>query len=135
MKSIFVLINIIYLNVGRNGTRPLEFMHIKGKTFEEQVIHLHDNVFSPAGLEVIKWSKMPYLCEGNLQRSYFWLTDAVFVLKVKQLQVVPIINHHQLVKSFDLNSELTENENLQCDRLQSTSETCSSFDVVVDMPQ
>jgi len=41
-----------------------------------------DKVLTPSGFEVVTWSRVPYLCEGDLQQSYYWLDDAVFVLKL-----------------------------------------------------
>ncbi|CAH2002595.1 unnamed protein product [Acanthoscelides obtectus] len=61
--------------------KPKEHLPIIGDTFEEQVKNLVENVLVPEGYEVVSWSRVPYLCEGDLQQSYYWLDDAIFVLK------------------------------------------------------
>ncbi|KAI2799723.1 Methyltransferase-like protein 9 [Blomia tropicalis] len=60
---------------------PSQTLEIDGATFEHQVSSFYGNVLQPAGFELIKWTKLPYLCEGNLDLTYFWLIDAVFLLK------------------------------------------------------
>ncbi|XP_017773778.1 PREDICTED: methyltransferase-like protein 9 [Nicrophorus vespilloides] len=60
---------------------PTERLNIRGQTFEDQVVHLVDNVLRPVGFEVISWSRVPYLCEGDLRQSYYWLDESIFVLK------------------------------------------------------
>lgn len=46
-----------------------------------QINHLIENVFGPMGFELIKFSRLPYLCEGNLAQSYYYLIDYVFIFK------------------------------------------------------
>ncbi|XP_057291142.1 protein-L-histidine N-pros-methyltransferase-like [Hydractinia symbiolongicarpus] len=62
-----------------------EVLPICGKTIEEQVVSLHDEVFPQAGLEVVKFTRLPYLCEGDLHRDFFVLNDIVFVLKAAEI--------------------------------------------------
>ncbi|XP_050508925.1 protein-L-histidine N-pros-methyltransferase-like [Diabrotica virgifera virgifera] len=71
-----------YVEAGTNH-KPRELLPISGPNFEDQVKSVIDNVFTPANFEVVSWSRVPYLCEGDLQQSYYWLDDAVFVLKLK----------------------------------------------------
>lgn len=54
---------------------------INGTCFEEQVKSVVDDVLTPAHFEVVSWSRVPYLCEGDLEQSYYWLDDVIFVLK------------------------------------------------------
>ena len=61
--------------------RPSEVLHIQGRSFEEQISSFNRDVFRPAGLEVERLTRLPYLCEGDLEKSYYFLYDAVFVLK------------------------------------------------------
>ena len=61
-----------------------EVLTVSGTTLEEQVISLEENVLSPAGLEIIKWTRLPYLCEGDLDLSFYWLHDVVFILRKRQ---------------------------------------------------
>lgn len=52
-----------------------------GATFEASLGKLVTNVLDPVGLELVRWTQLPYLCEGNLRMEYALLTDAVLVLK------------------------------------------------------
>ncbi|XP_014668697.1 PREDICTED: methyltransferase-like protein 9 [Priapulus caudatus] len=60
---------------------PSEFFHIEGRTFEEQVNSMVRNVFEPAGFVLERFTRVPYLCEGDLHQSIFWLDDALFLLR------------------------------------------------------
>ncbi|XP_019870274.2 protein-L-histidine N-pros-methyltransferase [Aethina tumida] len=71
-----------YVESGAPDFKPQELLPINGSTFEEQVRSAVHEVFAPAGFEVESWSRVPYLCEGDLQQSYYWLDDAIFVLKL-----------------------------------------------------
>ncbi|CCW61682.1 unnamed protein product [Phytomonas sp. EM1] len=53
----------------------------KGASFEASVSKLVENVLQPCGFEVLRWTRVPYLCEGNFELEYAVLNDAVFVLK------------------------------------------------------
>lgn len=64
-------------------TEPEQKLPITGATFEEQVCSAVHNVFEPSGLEVLCWTRLPYLCEGDLSQDYYWLHDAVFVMSAK----------------------------------------------------
>ncbi len=46
-----------------------------------QISYLVNFVFKPIGFELVKFTKLPYLCEGNLSQSYFFMNDYVFVFK------------------------------------------------------
>ncbi|VBB27088.1 unnamed protein product [Acanthocheilonema viteae] len=48
--------------------RPDVKISIKGRTFEEQANSLVADVLEPAGFELLKWSKLPYLSEGDFKR-------------------------------------------------------------------
>ncbi|XP_023012348.1 protein-L-histidine N-pros-methyltransferase [Leptinotarsa decemlineata] len=61
--------------------KPKESLQIKGSSFEKQVESIVKNVLEPANFEIVSWSRVPYLCEGDLQQSYYWLDDSIFVLK------------------------------------------------------
>ncbi|XP_047134836.1 protein-L-histidine N-pros-methyltransferase isoform X1 [Hydra vulgaris] len=60
---------------------PSEELQVKGRTIEAQIQSLHDDIFKAVGFEVIKFTRLPYLCEGDLYNDYFVLNDIVFVLK------------------------------------------------------
>ncbi|CAG2103525.1 unnamed protein product [Medioppia subpectinata] len=65
----------------RTDHRPSEVLAIEGHTFEEQLVSFVDRVLRPNGLQVVTWTKVPYLCEGDLELTYYWLYDVVMVLK------------------------------------------------------
>ncbi|VDO30604.1 unnamed protein product [Onchocerca flexuosa] len=48
--------------------RPDIKISIKGKTFEEQAGSLVTDILEPAGFELLKWGKLPYLSEGDSRR-------------------------------------------------------------------
>lgn len=48
---------------------------------EKQISTFVYNVLRPAGFDVIKFTKLPYLCEGDLYDDFFLLHDYVFILK------------------------------------------------------
>uniref|UniRef100_A0A915PPK1 DREV methyltransferase n=1 Tax=Setaria digitata TaxID=48799 RepID=A0A915PPK1_9BILA len=56
---------------------------VNGETFEEQAGSLVVDVLEPAGFELVKWSKLPYLSEGDFGGPVYHLDDAVFLLKPK----------------------------------------------------
>ncbi|XP_028845867.1 protein-L-histidine N-pros-methyltransferase isoform X2 [Denticeps clupeoides] len=64
--------------------RPKEHLQISGKTWEEQVTNLTNEVFLRVGFEVEAVTRLPYLCEGDMYKDYYVLDDAVFVLKAQQ---------------------------------------------------
>lgn len=70
-----------YVELGGRWQRPKEHLKIKGKTWEEQVTQLSNEVFQEAGFEVEAVTRLPYLCEGDMYKPYYVLDDAVFVLK------------------------------------------------------
>ena len=65
----------------RSDHRPSEVLAIEGQTFEKQLVSFTENVLRPKGLQVVSWAKLPYLCEGDIDLTYYWLYDVVLVLK------------------------------------------------------
>jgi hypothetical protein len=61
---------------------PDEFIDIQGSTVAEQINYLVSNVFHPVGFRLKKLARLPYLCEGDLERSYYFLSDYVFVFDI-----------------------------------------------------
>ncbi|KPA83120.1 putative mitochondrial DREV methyltransferase [Leptomonas pyrrhocoris] len=55
----------------------------KGASYEASASKLFENVLIPMGFELVRWTRLPYLCEGNLRNEYALLNDAVFVLQKK----------------------------------------------------
>ncbi|XP_066603398.1 protein-L-histidine N-pros-methyltransferase [Prorops nasuta] len=77
-----VLPFVPYVEVGDRGDhKPSEYLPIKGSGLENQIAGLIDRVFTPLGLFCLAWSKLPYLCEGDLGQAYYFLDDVVFVLE------------------------------------------------------
>lgn len=72
---------IMFLFIGSPDHKPAEFLPITGETFEEQIELIINDILEPAGFSVEAWTRLPYLCEGDLVQSYYWLDDAVFILK------------------------------------------------------
>lgn len=75
-----------YVESGRPGHlsddhRPSEILNVTGDTFEQQLLSLERNILTPAGLEIVKWTRLPYLCEGDLDLSFYWLHDVVMLLR------------------------------------------------------
>jgi len=64
-----------------NSHKPVESLRLSGNNFEEQMVSLTENLLLPNGLELVKWTRLPYLCEGDLDLSFYWLHDSVMVLK------------------------------------------------------
>ncbi len=47
----------------------------------KEIDFLINHVFSPLGFDLVKFTKLPYLCEGNLSQSFYYLLDYIFVFK------------------------------------------------------
>ncbi|VDQ03530.1 unnamed protein product [Trichobilharzia regenti] len=54
---------------------------IKLDQWEVQLSSLIKNILIPANYEVIRWTRLPYLCEGDFSRSFYSLNDIVLVLR------------------------------------------------------
>uniref|UniRef100_A0A3Q3XKA1 Uncharacterized protein n=1 Tax=Mola mola TaxID=94237 RepID=A0A3Q3XKA1_MOLML len=73
-----------YVEIGGKWQRPKEHLKVKGKTWEEQVMELSNEVFPGVGFEVEAVTRLPYLCEGDMYNDYYVLDDAVFVLRASE---------------------------------------------------
>lgn len=60
---------------------PEDSIRLERGTFAQQVAEFADSVLAKAGLAVVRWTRLPYLCEGDAWRSYYLLYDAVFLLR------------------------------------------------------
>lgn len=49
--------------------------------FETSLATLVSNVIIPCGLEVVAWTRVPYLCEGSAVNGYYRLDDAVLLMR------------------------------------------------------
>ncbi|XP_075528632.1 protein-L-histidine N-pros-methyltransferase [Dermacentor variabilis] len=70
-----------YVESGKRGAEPLETLNVRGSTLEQQVQSLYKDVMVPAGFTLESWTRLPYLCEGDLEQAYYWLDDVVMVLR------------------------------------------------------
>ncbi|XP_076063952.1 protein-L-histidine N-pros-methyltransferase-like [Oratosquilla oratoria] len=70
-----------YVEFGSADHLPSEDLGVTGSTIEEQVVSLGQDVFPSLGLQVQSWTRLPYLCEGDLDQAFYWLSDIIFVLK------------------------------------------------------
>lgn len=52
-------------------------------SFEAEATILFE-LLENCGFRVEAWTKAPYLCEGDLRQSFYWLTDLVVVLSKVQ---------------------------------------------------
>ena len=67
--------------LGGNNHKPSETLPVTGDALAEQIISFENDVFKPFGFTVESFTKLPYLCEGDLEHSFYILQDVVFVLK------------------------------------------------------
>ncbi|XP_055953709.1 protein-L-histidine N-pros-methyltransferase-like [Argiope bruennichi] len=71
-----------YVESGSKYNQPTEKIAVKGRKFEEQAAYLATHLFQENGFQVLRWTRLPYLCEGDLDQAFYWLNDALFVMKV-----------------------------------------------------
>ena len=64
--------------------QPSDVITVHGNSWEEQVQSLVSDVFEPSGSTVELFTRVPYLCEGDLYKDFYILDDALFVLKISQ---------------------------------------------------
>lgn len=70
------------------GTQPIELFQVRGSTLEQQAQSLYRDVLVPAGFVLDAWTRLPYLCEGDLEQAYYWLDDVVMVLRAAESDAV-----------------------------------------------
>jgi len=63
-----------------NSHKPLEKLPISGSTFEAQVMAAI-NYFESENFNLKSWTRVPYLCQGDMAQSVYMLDDAVFLLE------------------------------------------------------
>ena len=71
-----------YVEFNSDDHSPIQKLDIVGEGFEDQV-NSAAKVFEAEGFEVLSWSRVPYLCEGDLAKSVYSLDDSIFLLKLK----------------------------------------------------
>lgn len=62
--------------------QPNESIRINGRQPEEQINELISTVFQPLGFHLRKFTRLPYLCEGDMEQSYYFLSDYIFIFDV-----------------------------------------------------
>jgi len=62
--------------------KPSEKMNIVGETFETQV-EAAVTMFEEIGFKLESWARVPYLCEGDLNRPLYHLNNALMMFKKK----------------------------------------------------
>jgi len=70
-----------FVEYNSDSHQPTERLDIPGVTLEEQVNHLVQSLMPSWGFTVISWSRVPYLCEGDLEQAFYWLNDVIIVAK------------------------------------------------------
>lgn len=73
----------IAYHAATDSHEPSETLKIGDKTYEGEVKNFVEKVLTPQGWEVIKWTRLPYLCEGDMQQAFYWLDDVIFVIQPK----------------------------------------------------
>merc|ERR1719499_2023932 len=67
-----------------NGTQqraPTEYLKVDNCCWESEVIFLVNKVFKVTGFEVVRFSRVPYLSEGDFNNPIYSLDSAAFVLR------------------------------------------------------
>lgn len=70
-----------FVESGAEKVHPKERLAISGRSWEHQVTSFINVVAPENGFEVLRFTRLPYLCEGDLSVPFYHLIDAVFVLK------------------------------------------------------
>jgi len=66
----------------RKSRRPDEYINVNRRiALEEQVCSFLKNVMDPSGFELERFSRVPYLCEGDITTAYYAYTNVVFCFK------------------------------------------------------
>ncbi|VDP82182.1 unnamed protein product [Echinostoma caproni] len=58
------------------------------ESWEVQLNHLLSDVLPAAGFELVTWTRVPYLCEGDFTQSFYYLNDLVLVFRVRHTLVI-----------------------------------------------
>lgn len=73
-----------YVEFSNHGNIPEQYLHIQGESFEKQVTNFVHDVLEPIGFVVEAFTRLPYLCEGDLEHSFYVLDDALFILRTRK---------------------------------------------------
>ena len=73
-----------FVERGPSQAKPGEFLPLEEtETWEEAVGVLWERSLKGLGFDLVAVSRLPYLCEGDLNQDYYSLDDAIFVLRKK----------------------------------------------------
>ncbi len=71
-----------FVESGVSQAAPSELLPIsEDGNWEESVGELWDGTLKPLGFELVTVSRLPYLCEGDLNQDYYSLDDVILVLR------------------------------------------------------
>ncbi len=84
----FVIVALVlpvkpYVEFDTADHKPIQKMGVIGDTFEAQA-ESAAKMLEARGFEVLSWSRVPYLSEGDLEHSIYRLDDSIFVIRPKQ---------------------------------------------------
>ncbi|KAK4474728.1 hypothetical protein MN116_001853 [Schistosoma mekongi] len=62
--------------------RPNEILDIvDSELWEVQLSSLIKNILIPANFNILRWTRLPYLCEGDFLKSFYYLNEIILVLQ------------------------------------------------------
>lgn len=70
----------VFADTSHMPIKPL--MESKSMPFDQEAKCFFDQL-EMMGFNIEAWTKAPYLCEGDLRQSFYWLVDVVVVLSKK----------------------------------------------------
>ncbi|KRY23760.1 Methyltransferase-like protein 9, partial [Trichinella patagoniensis] len=68
-----------YTDHGKSNA-PREWIDLNGNTFEEQLECFVKKVLQPSGFNVVRFTRLPYLSEGDMMKSFYVLDCALLLL-------------------------------------------------------
>lgn len=74
-----------HVHVGSSTVDPDELLPIDRRSFEQAATTLVETGLAPLGLELVAWTRVPYLSRGDRKVPVYVLDDAVFVLRRKDV--------------------------------------------------
>lgn len=74
----------VEVNGKQSDHKPAEQLPIDGDNFEDQLVSFDADVLRPNGLEILSWTRLPYLSEGDLDLTFYWLYDVVMVIRATE---------------------------------------------------
>ncbi|CAL2050181.1 unnamed protein product [Caenorhabditis brenneri] len=128
VSLVLPVIHYVEYNPSGKSTDPDKLMQIYGQTYSEQAHSMIVNVFQPAGFEVVRWTRLPYLCEGETHYPVYYLPDAVFLLKPIKPKPNAFAERPVDVSTPEATSNLNITTLYASIREQSTSDYSSAFE-------